>query len=283
MKQVNDNRTRLVLLGTGTPNAEVNRMGSALAVIINSRAYLVDFGPGVVRRAAAAFEMGIAALHVTELDIAFLTHLHSDHTAGYADLMLTPWVLGRENPLQVYGPHGVEEMTRHLHAAYTHDMNMRVCGLEAANPDAYGTVAHEISAGICYQDENVEVQAFKVNHGEGWDAFGFQFTSADRRIVISGDTAPIESVIDLWRGCDVLVHEVYSAAGYATRPTKWQRYHAHMHTSSLQLAEIANQVKPGLLVLTHMLFWGTTEQQLLDEISSIYPGEVVCGHDLDFF
>ena len=78
----------------------------------------------------------------------------------------------------------------------------------------------------------------------------------------------------------MLVHEVYSAKGFAARSARWQKYHAHMHTSSTQLAGIASQVKPKLLLLTHLLLWGTTEDELLREIHSGYSGEVVCAEDL---
>src|SRR5947208_12907362 len=94
-------QTKVVLLGTGTPRPYPDRSGPATAIVAGARAYLVDFGPGVVRRAAAAAEKGTPELESTKLKIAFLTHLHSDHTAGYPDLILTPWVMGRTE-LDVY-------------------------------------------------------------------------------------------------------------------------------------------------------------------------------------
>ncbi|UCC45780.1 MAG: MBL fold metallo-hydrolase, partial [Candidatus Zixiibacteriota bacterium] len=72
--------TRIVLLGTGTPNAEPDRSGSAIAIVVNDTPYLIDCGPGVVRRAAAAFESGVEGLRVENLKTLFVTHLHSDHT-----------------------------------------------------------------------------------------------------------------------------------------------------------------------------------------------------------
>ena len=106
--------SQLVLLGTGTPNADPDRSGPAVAVIVNQTPYLIDFGPGVVRRAAAAYEQGVEGLEICRLNRAFVTHLHSDHTAGYPDLILTPWVLGRRRPLEVYGPAGLQAMTEHI-------------------------------------------------------------------------------------------------------------------------------------------------------------------------
>ena len=75
--------TQVVLLGTGNPFPDPDRSGPATAIVVNGSAYLIDFGPGVVRRAKAAmFDKGIAALEPTNLTTAFVTHLHSDHTAA---------------------------------------------------------------------------------------------------------------------------------------------------------------------------------------------------------
>lgn len=275
--------TQVVLLGTGTPNADPDRMGPALAIVTDGTPYLVDFGPGVVRRAAAAEQAGIRALAVEKLEIAFLTHLHSDHTTGYPDLIFTPWVLGRIKPLQVYGPPGIAAMTEHILAAYKMDHDARVCGFEPINPDAYGAIAHEIEPGLIYQDARIKVEAFSVEHGDGWLALGYKFITGDRNIVISGDTAPCESLIERWQGCDILVHEVYSQRAFGRRSKKWQHYHAHMHTSTTELAAIANKVKPKLLVLTHLLMWGCSEAELLAEIQEHYDGEVICGRDLGVY
>jgi len=274
--------TRVVMLGTGTPNPDPERMGPALAIVTDGEAYLVDIGPGVVRRAALAFERGISELAVEKLETAFVTHMHSDHTVGYADLIFTPWVCGREKPLQVYGPKGLSRMTEHLLAAYCMDKKQRICGLEPINAQGYGAIAHEITAGEIYRDDRLRVEAFPAEHGE-WDAFGFRFEAADRTIVVSGDTAPSDKMIDAYKGCDVLVHEVYSAQGFCQRPLQWQRYHAAMHTSTHDLARIASQIQPRLLVLTHQLFMGVSESALLEEIRSRYQGAVVSAHDLDVY
>jgi ribonuclease BN (tRNA processing enzyme) len=275
-----DSRTQVVLLGTGTPNADPDRSGPAVAVVVNDTPYLVDFGPGVVRRAAAAQRLGIAGLAVEGLSRAFLTHLHSDHTAGYPDLILTPWVLEREVPLQVYGPVGVRAMTEHVLAAYREDIRERTQGLEPANVTGHLVQVNEVEPGIVYQDGNVEVEALAANHG-AWPAFSYRFFTEDRTIVISGDTAPYEGMAEAYAGCDLLVHEVYSAAGLARLPPEWRRYHSCVHTSTRELAAVAAKARPGLLVLTHQLFWGVTEEELLAEIREGYDGRVVSGRDLD--
>ena len=275
--------THLVLLGTGTPNADPDRSGPAVAVVVNGVPYLVDAGPGVVRRASAAYSTGIEGLRVSNLGHVFITHLHSDHTLGLPDLIFTPWVLERDRPLELFGPTGSRAMVDHIHAAYAEDIDVRIDGLEPANPDGYRVNTHEIEPGLIYQDKNVKVSAFRVTHGSWEDAFAYRFETVDRVIVISGDAVPSEAIVEHCAGCDVLVHEVYSKTGFERRDPVWQRYHSNSHTSSVQLAELASRARPKLLVLYHQLFWGATEEELLTEVKAGYDGTVVSGKDLDVY
>jgi ribonuclease BN (tRNA processing enzyme) len=282
-KSNNDSVTQVVLLGTGTPVADAQRFGPATAIVVRDTPYLVDFGPGVIRRTAAAKEAGVHGLDVEKLNRAFVTHLHSDHTTGYPDLIFTPWVLGRDEPLEVYGPEGIQAMTVNVLAAYQQDVYMRLYGLEQANDKGHRVIAKEIKPGVVYEDSNLTVEAFPVQHGSWPQAFGYKFRTPDKTIVLSGDTAPTEEMIDQSRDCDILIHEVYSKAGFEKQPETWKTYHSVYHTSSHELAEIASKAKPKLLVLYHQLFWGTSEEELLSEIHSKYEGEVVSGKDLDIF
>jgi len=276
-------RTRVVLLGTGTPNADPERMGPCVAVVVDDTPYLVDAGTGLVRRAAEARRRGVKGLAMARLDIVFLTHLHSDHTLGLPDLWLTPWILERTAPLRIYGPTGTRRLTDHMHAAWQADIRIRLDGLEPANDTGYRLAVTEIDAGMVFRDERVTVEAIPVRHG-GWDkAFGYRFVTPDRTIVISGDTVPVDSLVEKARGCDILVHEVYSAEAFQRRPVEWQRYHAASHTSTTQLADIAARVRPGLLILYHQLYWGQTDEGLLKEITARYDGKVVSSRDLDVF
>lgn len=278
-------RTQLVVLGTGTPVANPDRSGPAVAIVVNGAAYLVDFGPGVVRRAAAASrDRHIDALRIQNLKIAFATHLHSDHTAGLADLFLTPAVLGRGAPLELYGPPGLEEMTRHIQAAYAKDIDLRIHGLERGTAAAYKINVHEIRPGVVYKDANVTVTAFAVPHGS-WDySYGYRFDTADRSIVISGDTGPNDSVAQACHGCDLMLHEVYSTAWFLRQ--KDQDYHAAFHTSATQLAAIATQGKPKRLVMYHQLFLPSqkVDAELIEELRRAgYRGSATSAHDLDVY
>ncbi len=274
--------SRLVLLGTGTPNAEPERSGPSVAVIADESAYLVDAGPGVVRRAVAAHEAGIASLAPEKLTRVFLTHLHSDHTAGLPDLLLTPWTLGRETPLEVFGPRGTARMVQHLTEAFRADIEERTRGLEPANSTGWKSSVFEIEEGEIYADRKVQVSALAVSHGR-WTAFAYRLQTSDRTVIVSGDTAPTAALENFARNCDVLLHEVYSAKAFAEKDPEWQEYHRSVHTSSLELGKLAARVRPGMLVLYHQLYWGTSDEELLSEIRLHYKGEVRSGRDLDVF
>ena len=179
-------RTRVVLLGTGTPVPDPDRSGPAIAIVVDDSAYLVDFGPGVVRRAkAAVLDKHITALEPANLKVAFVTHLHSDHTAGYSDLILTGWTAGRHIPLEVYGPMGMQSMTEHILQAYRIDIETRTNpeGDQRANQEGWKVNPHEIKAGVIYRDARVTVTAFPTKHA--MESYGFRFDTPDRSIVIS--------------------------------------------------------------------------------------------------
>ena len=279
--------TKVILLGTGNPNPSPDHSGPSVAIVVNDEPYIIDFGPGLIRRAAALSERyggAIKGLDVKKIKHAFLTHLHSDHTTGYPDLILTPWVMGRDEPLQVYGPEGINKMTKHILKAYEEDIKYRVYGLQPANNEGWRVISHEIrQEGVVYEDEHVKVEAFRVPHGSWPNAWGYRFTTPDKVIVISGDTAPSEKIIEYAKGADILVHEVYPQAKFNELDEFWKAYHSKNHTSTYQLADIANAARPKLLVLYHMLFWGAEEEDFYNEIRERYKGKVVVGRDLDIF
>ena len=275
--------TKLIVLGSGTPNPDPYRAGSAYAVVVNDTPYLIDFGPGIIRRAASLsppWGGKIEAMTVKNFEHAFLTHIHSDHSAGLPDLLLTPWVMGRDSRLNLYGPIGLKQMASSTLDAFQDDINYRINGTQPSNNVGYKFNFHLLAEGIIYKDKNITVEAFKVPHGSFNDAYGFRFTSHDKVIVFSGDTGPSKKLEKFASGADILVHEVYSYAGFLKKTKDWQKYHQEHHTSTLEVGEIASRVKPKLLLLSHILFWGSTTDEILEETKSTYSGQIMIAEDL---
>jgi len=297
-------RTRVVLLGTGTPVPDPDRSGPASAVVVDDSAYLIDFGPGVVRRAkAAVLARHIAALEPANLKVAFVTHLHSDHTAGYPDLILTGWTAGRRTALEVYGPSGLQSMTDHMLQAYRIDIETRTNseGDQRRSPEGWKVNAHDIKGGVVYKDGKVTVTAFRTKHA--MESYGFRFDTPDRSVVISGDTSPTEDTIKACNGCDVLIHEARALELLARLPEERRAFGAKNHTTSEQLAALATKAKPGLLIVYHawISWWPSMASSgnesvglsagephssadvLQKEIGSRYSGHFVIGRDLDVY
>ncbi|HZI32042.1 MAG TPA: MBL fold metallo-hydrolase, partial [Candidatus Binatia bacterium] len=218
-------------------------------------------------------------LQPPKLDIAFLTHLHSDHTLGLPDLIFTPWVMHRTVPLELYGPVGTQAMAENIEKAWAEDIQIRVEGLEHNTTTGHHVVVHEIQPGVVCQDANVKVTAFAVKHGSWKEALGYRFDADGKAIVISGDTRPADSVVEACNGCDVLVHEVYSG----TLPKQEDDgYFASFHTSAEQLGEIAAKARPKLLVVWHYVpLRNTNQAQMVEEIRKGFHGAVVVANDLD--
>lgn len=278
-------RTQVVLLGTGTPGADPERSGPATAIIVDDTPYLVDFGPGVARRAAAAVRKGVTALRLSNIKVVFTTHLHSDHTVGYPDLITTSWIAGRTSPLEVYGPRGIKAMTDGVLAAYRVDTETRL--KDRGETSVTLANAHEITPGVVYKDAKVTVTAFPVKHGD-LEAYGYRFDTPDRSIVISGDTSPAESIVEHCNGCDVLIHEHYSLASFAQVEPRFQQYRLRHHTSTQQLADLATRARPRLLILYHrsnpgMRGAAAPEEPVIAEMTKFYTGKWVNGRDLDIY
>jgi ribonuclease BN (tRNA processing enzyme) len=248
--------TQVVILGTGTPRADADRSGPAVAVIWSDQAYLFDAGPGVVRRAAAAARThSIPALSATRLSRVFLTHLHSDHTLGLPDLFFSPWVLGRTAPLDVFGPSGTKAMVDHIGAAWRVDIDIRIHGLEHANETGYKVTVHEIEPGVVYRDSGLKITAIAVHHGSWTQAFGYRIDAPDRSIVISGDCSPSPALLEATKGCDLLLHEVYSE----TEPDR---------------GKYSGQSR---------ILGTVDDEELLKEVRRTYQGNVLSAKDLDVY
>ena len=273
-------RPTVVLVGTGFPRPDPAASGPATAVVVGSRVFLFDAGPGIQRALSAA------RLPINGVTALFVTHLHSDHTLGLPDLILNSWVMGRHSPLPAYGPPGLSAMTSHILAAWTEDTRVRVEGLEHLRPVTPQVRVHEIAPGVVYDSGGVRVTAVAVPHGALRHAFAYRLDAGGRSVVISGDTRPSPALERLSDGVDVLVHEVYASEKLRPEPRPggedWPRYMHESHTSDVELGAIAARAKPRVLVLTHLMRMGAADSTLLAGVRrGGFTGQVAIGHDGD--
>ena len=271
-------RTSVVILGSGNPVADPDRAGPAVVIVVDSSAYLFDAGAGVMRRWAAAVRMMGGNLHVTDLRKVFITHLHSDHTLGLSDVILTSWTLddGKPRPFDIYGPAGMQQRVTHLLARYSEYIAVRTGSAgELAGAAAPIANVHEIPPGIAYRDSLVTISAFAVAHGSWKQAFGYRVQTPDKVVVVSGDTGPTDAVAQQCDGCDVLLHEGGIPDAYASD------YYRRFHTTAEQLAKTATTARPKLLVLYHQRPEGPASERNYQVLRALYSGPFIVARDLD--
>jgi ribonuclease Z len=254
------------LCGTGSPMPDPARAGPCIGVLAGERAFVFDVGSGSVRL------LGRMGFPMTKLERLYLTHLHSDHFDGLGELMLQAWVAGgRDAPLPIAGPPGVEELVSGFNTAYRIDSGYRTAhhGPQIANPSGYGGVAEIIEAPteetrIVFQDDDLTIRAFTVSHAPVAPAFGYRIDYKGRSIAISGDTAYSANLAAAASGVDVLLHEALSmelvramnaaAAGRGEATTAQiltdiQDYHA----SPMDAARTAQEAGARELILYHVI------------------------------
>jgi len=263
----------VTLLGTGTPRPDISRFGPATVIKAKGRYFVFDSGRGITIR------LQQAGIPLSQIDQVFITHLHSDHLSGLPDLWLTSWIWQRQNKLHIYGPTGIENMTAHLQLAYQADVAHRIEN-SGLNPLTAQINTTEISEGVIYNKDGVQITAFFVNHGLVKPAFGYRLDSGDQSVVISGDTSYSENLIKFAKDTDLLIHEIAAADETLLQNNRRLQKIIRYHTSPAQAAMIFNKVQPKAAIYTHLLLFGISEQQLLEKTKSLYQGTVYIGNDL---
>lgn len=281
---VRPSSTRLILLGTGGgPRPRRSVAASSQVIVVNGVAYVVDCGDGVARQLASTNVPLTALRHI------FITHHHSDHDADYGNLMLLAWAAGKHTRVDSWGPPPLARITKLFLEMSATDIATRVA--DEGHPSLVPLVhAHELrAAGSVMQDENVKVTSVVVPHPLVKQAHAFRFDSADRSIVISGDTAPSDRLIRLAEGADVLVHEaLYMPAidrlvARTPGATHLREHLVASHTSAEDAGRIAQAAGVKQLVLSHLVppdDAAVTDQMWIDASRVHFRGPVVVGKDL---
>lgn len=278
--------TRVIILGTGTPVPDAARSGPGVAIIVNGEAYVFDAGGGMVKNAVkAAQTMNAPELNPQDISYLFLTHLHSDHIHDVSELASARW-WGRSQRLSIFGPAGIKAYAEGMDRMATIEADLRAAGTPPeliTDREGYRATVTEIQDGEVFSNDDITVEAFTVPHGEIRPAYGYKITTADKSIVISGDTAYSEALAEKAKGVDILIHEVMSGDHLAEQSEFWQQYHGRSHTRASDVAKVANIAQPGIVVLYHILFFEASADEIVAEVKRDYDGDVVLASDLDEF
>lgn len=278
-------RTRLVLLGTGGgPSPKADRSAPAQAVVVDDAVYLVDCGNGTPRQYVRG------GLRFQDLRAVFITHHHSDHNADVGNLFLLGWTTGLSHPVRAYGPPPLARMTELFLEMQAFDIETRIADEGRPLLAPLIQVQEMAGPGLVHEDERVRVTAVRNVHPPVVDSYAFRFDTADRAIVISGDTNVSDAVVALAKGADVLVHEVlYAPAidrllGVDPNARRLRQHIVDSHTTTEDVGRVAAAAGVKRLVLSHFVPGAdptVTEAMWLEGVRKHFRGEIVLGRDLD--
>jgi ribonuclease Z len=254
----------VTLLGTGTPFPTIERFGTSILVEAADEALLFDCGRGATVRLHQA---RVLSAHVASV---FLTHLHSDHVDGLPDLWLTGWLLGRDVPLEVWGPDGTPELTSRLVRACAADVALWQAESDDLRATGAAIGSRVIQPGVVHAKRGVRVSAFPIDRGRTSGAVGYQIEHDGRTVVISSETRLSSSLIEAAAGAEVLIHAAWLADAMDRGPSRTRSI-----ASAVDAGRVFARVKPGLAVLYHY----QEDVALEESVRTFYDGPLVIGRD----
>jgi len=260
---------RVTLLGTHATAASTASVGVGTLVEAGDQILLFDGGEDVAQR------LDQAGVPPKDLDAVFLTHLQPQQTTDVHKLWFSGLTRYRNEPLLVYGPRGTSEMLQSGEQAGAGGVSQRADGSPETAVDA-----HDIEENVIYRTEQVTVTAFVVDHGPIKPAYGFRVDyRAQRAIVLSGATRYSENLVHNARGVQLLVHEVAAANERALESSQELRDILATHSSPEDAARVFRAARPYLAVLSQILAFDVSDDEILRRTRATYRGPVELGRD----
>ena len=282
--------TRVTLLGTGTPAPSLQRAGSGYLVEVGGDRIVMDHGPDAHHR---LIESGRRAVDITH---AFFTHLHYDHCMDYGRLVLQRWDQGADRipDLQVYGPPPIARMTELLFGevgVYGPDIRARIehqSSIDTFRARAAGGSAkrkrpapqvREIKAGDVIDGNGWKLRVGHAQHVQPYlECLAFRLDAPDGSLCYTGDSGMSDDIVELARGCDILIHMNHYFSG--TAPSPAYRAACGNHKDN---AVVAQRAGVKTLVLTHLISEfddPALRAHAEAEMRGIFDGQIVWGEDL---
>lgn len=179
----------------------------------------------------------------------FITHLHSDHTTDYNDVITTRWIMSPEpNPLTVYGPVGTQQFTNATLAALAQDIGYRIAHHDDLNAPPAVNVS-ECSAGIVLEENGVRITCAPTDHSPVHPTLGFRIECGGKVVAIAGNTIPCEGLDEICRDADIYVQTVIRSDIIANARGQRIRDVIDYHSDVRQAGETAARCQVGALVL----------------------------------
>lgn len=267
----------VTILGSGSPLPHPDRAGPSTLVRAGAQKYLFDCGRGVLMRAAAA-QVG-----AQNLSALFITHMHSDHTTDFNDVITTRWVMsGEPNPLRVFGPDGIETFTDRTLAALEHDIGYRLAHHEDLT-EGPQVVARRLTPGETLTEaEGVRITSAATDHSPVHPTLGFRIEAEGKVIAIAGDTVPCEGLDAICQDADVYVQTVIRRDVIAKAPSLRMRDVIDYHSDVAQAGETARRCNVKRLVLNHFVPPPPPgrEEEWAADARACFDGEILVSHDL---
>ncbi len=286
-------RITVVTCGTGSPFPS-ERAQSCLAVFVNGKFLLFDAGD----RAQNSIEN--LNLPVTDIETIFLTHFHSDHIADLGEVISRSWILGRTQPIAIYGGQEVEQVVNGFNLVYAADEIYRVEHHgEEVFPDPLAATAVVIEepgpeGRMVYESDGVRVLAYSVDHSPVGTALGYRVEYAGKVVAISGDTIDTPGLHALAANADVFVSEVMNKGAvddmecaFGRIPdSRLEKIFADIrsyHIDLPELAQLASDADVATLVMTHLVPNPLSPAQgdafFSQPAAAIFDGTVILAED----
>lgn len=263
----------VTILGSGTPIPSIERFGPSTLIEYKGKKYLFDVGRGTTIR------LNQIGINAAEIDYLFLTHLHSDHITGFADLWLTGWIWQRRNDLNVYGPEGIEGFITYTQKAFSSDIAFRrkQTGL---SPDGLKLNLMPVQQGVIYKDNDVRITAIRVEHGAVENAYGYRFDTDKHSVLLSGDTTFSKNLIHHGKDVDLLIHELAVIEPRLIEHNNKLKKISDYHTSLQQAKKVIDHIQPDRTVFNHLLIIGVEPRKLSQDINTLFKGRAELAYDL---
>lgn len=272
---------RVTLLGTGCPVAHPNRGGAATLVEAPGARVLFDCGSMVTQRLIQAGCPGM------DLDALVVTHLHSDHLVDFYQLVVSSWHQGRDRPWQVHCPENVQPVIATSMAAWKDERDLRIAFEQRPSAIGFEVGCTHLAPRAPITIGELNIEPVLVNHAPVEPAYGFVLRAGGKTVVLSGDTAVCDALIEAGQGADLLVHEVYMHHHMVAKPgvrgDATIRNTASYHTLSTEVGAVARDMGVNALALTHFVPPDFDRDALLGEVAQTFSGPIFIGEDLMTF